>query len=178
MQGEDLLGTPRRGSWLEPLLVPAALPLPPTSPWGRVPSPGTAAVTPLRVPATPGRTQEITQNPSAGFYVPHERVRHRRCFLSVIYTLSAHRKKKDGPFPNFHVAHPGRVSMLTHDAGQCRVMFALTGTPPSSLQLCAEVSGATGVTHQPAETGPADTKGRRAFSFPERRSVVTGARFG
>jgi hypothetical protein len=31
MQGEDLLGTPPRGSWLEQLLGPAALPLPPAA---------------------------------------------------------------------------------------------------------------------------------------------------
>jgi hypothetical protein len=40
MQGEDLLGTPPRGSWLEQLLAPAALPLPPAQPWARVPFPG------------------------------------------------------------------------------------------------------------------------------------------
>jgi hypothetical protein len=36
-QGEDLLGTPPRGSWLEQLLAPAALPLPPTQPLGACP---------------------------------------------------------------------------------------------------------------------------------------------
>ncbi len=42
MQGEDLLGTPPRGSWREQLLAPAALPLPPApSAWERVPFPGT-----------------------------------------------------------------------------------------------------------------------------------------
>ena len=37
MQGEDLLGTPPRGSWLEQLLAPAALPLPPAQPLGACP---------------------------------------------------------------------------------------------------------------------------------------------
>jgi hypothetical protein len=83
MQGEDLLGTPPGGNRLEQLLAPAALPLHHPSPGERVPFPGTAAVTPLHLPATPGPTEEITQKPSPGFYVPHERARHRRCFLSV-----------------------------------------------------------------------------------------------
>jgi hypothetical protein len=37
MQGEDLLGTPPRGTWREQLLAPAALPLPPALPLGACP---------------------------------------------------------------------------------------------------------------------------------------------
>jgi hypothetical protein len=63
MQGEDLLGTPPRGAGWNSCWRRQRFRSHPPSPWERVPFPGTAAVTPLRVPATQVRTQEITQNP-------------------------------------------------------------------------------------------------------------------
>ena len=55
MGGEDLLGSPPRGSWQEQCWRRQRFRSHQPSPWERVPFPGTAPVTGLRAPATQGR---------------------------------------------------------------------------------------------------------------------------
>ncbi len=85
------------------------------SPWERVPFPGTAAVTPLRVPATQGRTQEIRQNPEPRL-LTHERVRPRRCFLSVYIRSEPSQEKRRPSVPKLPCRapiSPNRLDMFS-----------------------------------------------------------------
>jgi len=83
-QGEDLLGTPPRGSGREQLLAPAALPLPPAQPLGAYPiSPGRQLSPHFAYQQRKGRSRKSRKTPSPGLYLPLERVRPRRCLLSV-----------------------------------------------------------------------------------------------
>jgi hypothetical protein len=83
-QGEDLLGTPPRGSWLEQLLAPAALPLPPAQPLGACPISRDCWCHPTsRISNARTDAGNHARPRAPAFTSRHKRVRHRRCFLSV-----------------------------------------------------------------------------------------------
>jgi hypothetical protein len=71
--------------WLEQLLAPSALSLPPARPALASAShfPGLLLSPHFAYQQRQDGRRKSRKTPSPGFYVPHERVRHRRCFLSV-----------------------------------------------------------------------------------------------